>query len=308
MKKIFLFLFLFLLFATTMAFAASSPISTQNISALVEDAARIDSKIKESQIENEKYSGGLIKSQIESRIAVLKLTQSIIEQKLQAVKTGAKMKIEAPATQANLEEVGKLEKELLDIDSNIARSQENADKYSGGLIRVQMLSTIATMEGTRALLQQRMLTSKYGLGIPPRVGGDTSSIVSSRSVQKTKTVSLAETIITVEILNKRFQEKKYGHAIYFDLSFAASGLDKPARAIKGILLINDLFGEKIMGIKWNLDKSFAPASIQVETGVGFDYNQFMNEHQRIKNSDISNIKVAFQVDSILYEDGTRKDF
>lgn len=298
------------LMVSMVASAATVPPSP-NMSTLQEESTTISKQIEQAQSESEKYSGGLIKTLIDSRIATLKLTKALVDQRITAIKTGAKLKIEAPATPAQPDEAAALAKEIESIDQRIEKTQQNADQYSGGLIKAQLLSTIATMQETRALTEQRMLAAKYGLG-RPQASGDRNTDVNVKPASEQKASKAkpqaSEQIISVTLLNKVFSEKKYGHGIYFDLKFTASNLDKPARAIKGSLLINDLFGETIMAIKWPLNDPIAPNESKTETGTGFDYNQFMSEHQRIRDTSLENLRASFRVDSILYEDGTRQDF
>lgn len=292
------------------ASAATAPPSP-NMSALQEESITISKQIEQAQSESEEYTGGLIKTLIDSRIATLKLTKALVDQRITAIKTGAKLKVEAPATPAQPDDAAALAKEIESIDQRIEKTQQNADQYSGGLIHAQLLSTIATMQETRALAEQRMLTAKYGLGHPQSSGvrnSDTNVKPSSAQKPSKAKPPASEQIISVTLLNKVFSEKKYGHGIYFDLKFTASNLDKPARAIKGSLLINDLFGETITGIKWPLNDPIAPNESKTETGTGFDYNQFKSEHQRVRDTSLENLRASFRVDSILYEDGTRQDF
>lgn len=296
---------------TAMVSAAATTPQLPDIFILQEESITISKQIDQAQSESEKYSGGLIKTLIDYRIATLYLTKSLVDQRITAIKTGAKLKIEAPATLPNPDEATAIEKEIESIDQQIAKTQQNADQYNGGLIQVQLLSTIATMQQTRALTEQKMLTAKYGLGRPQASDvKNTDANDKPASGQKPSKANLpaSEQIISVTLLNKVFREKKYGHGIYFDLKFTATNLEKPARAIKGSLLINDLFGETIMAIKWPLNDPIAPNESKAETGTGFDYNQFMSEHQRVRDTSIENLRASFRVDSILYEDDTRQDF
>ncbi len=93
-----------------------------------------------------------------------------------------------------------------------------------------------------------------------------------------------------------------------DVGFDAKGLDKPARAIKGVLIFTDLFGEQKFGLNWTIDKPIAPGAAYVEKGSGFKYNQFNDAHQCILNTEKDNLKVKFRVDNILYQDGTTRAF
>lgn len=291
--------------------AAAKAIPDTGIAVFQNERAKVATELNEAQSENAKYAGGLIKAQIESRMEVLKLTLAIIDQRLAAVKTGTKLRVEAPATAPNIGEAEKLEKELADIDARIQHAEENAAKYSGGLILAQLHSNIATLQGTRAMLQQRHLAAKYGLALVPvsivaRGSGEKSSVSKEASA---KSKPLSDTILSVDLLNKRYQEEKYGRGgVYFDLKFTAVGLDKPVRAIKGTLHITDLFDESIVGIKWNLNEPMSPGATHSENGVGFDYNRFMNNHQRVRDTESADLRARFRVESILYEDGTRRDF
>jgi hypothetical protein len=290
---------------------ATKTASEPAISVFQGERAKVASELSEAQTESAKYTGGLIKAQIESRVEVLKLTLAIIDQRLAGAKAGTKLRVEVPVTLPNSDEAEKLEKELSDIDARIRHTEENAAKYSGGLILAQPNSNIATLQGTRALLQQRQLTAKYGLAMFP------VSITAKSSTEKgtglkaepAKSKPLADTIISVDLLGKHYREEKYGRGgVYFDLKFTAAGLDKPVRAIKGSLHITDLFDESIVGIKWSLDKPMSPGATYSENSVGFDYNRFMNNHQRVRDTEASDLRARFHVESILYEDGTRRDF
>jgi hypothetical protein len=206
MKKIVLIL---CLMVSTVALAAPAPLLV-NTSALQEESISISKQIEQSQSESEKYTGGLIKTLIDSRIATLKLTKALVDQRITAIKTGAKLKIEAPATLAQPDGAAALAKEIENIDQRIDKTQKNADQYSGGLIQAQLLSTIATMLETRALAEQRMLSAKYGLGYPQAAGvknSDTNVKPSSEQKQSKAKPPASEQIISVTLLNKVFSEK-----------------------------------------------------------------------------------------------------
>ncbi len=91
---------------------------------------------------------------------------------------------------------------------------------------------------------------------------------------------LGKEIIEVVIMDKQLMKQDYQEYVFFKLKITAPGLDKNARAIKGIMNFNDLFGETMMRIKWTIDEPV----------------------------DIKNMAATYSVESILYEDGTRLDF
>jgi len=115
-------------------------------------------------------------------------------------------------------------------------------------------------------------------------------------------------VVEVKILKKRFAEQEYQEYIFFDLEFSATGLDKPARAIKGTLNLADLFGEVKMRVSWSVDDPLQPGGTVTERGTGFKYNQFMDDHRWVRATSQNDMTATCRVESILYQDGTRRDF
>jgi hypothetical protein len=121
-------------------------------------------------------------------------------------------------------------------------------------------------------------------------------------------VDPAERIVLVEILGKRYDNSDLQDYVFFDLRYRAAELDKPARAIKGKMLFQDLFGEPRLAVGWTIDDSLAPGQAREERGTGFEYNQFMDDHQWARATASKDMKAVLHVNSIIYADGTRRDF
>lgn len=292
---------------------ANVPTAEQQVQleSLKQDIEAVKKTIELAELENQKYAGGLIKAQIQSRVETLKLTLALLEQKHKALETGAKMTIVIPATKVDPALAATLEGEIAAQRLRIEQARIEADKYTGGLIKATRENTIATMESTVAMIERKALTAKYGLGPAQSAGSSGISDTAQRAeTSKDKPVksSPKNEIVKVQLVNKRFTKEKYENYIYFDLSFSMANLSKPARAIKGSLNFTDLFDEKIMGISYSLDRPVNQGETFSENGTGFKYNQFMTEHKTINQTDISNMKASYTVHSILYQDGTREDF
>jgi len=114
-------------------------------------------------------------------------------------------------------------------------------------------------------------------------------------------------VVKVRLLTKQFTKQNLQDYIFFDLEFSAPGLERPARAIKGALHIEDLFGETKMTIEWVLEKPPNPGGAIVEKGKGFLYNQFMQPHQWVQSTALEDMSATFEVRSLLYQDGERQD-
>ncbi len=279
------------------------------IAALRAEIENVKQRVTESESEDQKYAGGLIKSQIQLRIAVLKTTEALLLQKVAILSTGAKQIFEANVHKPDVAVAAAIEADIAALKNRIELARIEADKYTGGLIKATRESTIATMEGTLANLEQRGLAAKYGLPtMPASVATSNQQSAAKPAAKAIAKVKAQDEVVMATLLTKRLSEQKYEKMIVFDIEFVAANLKKPSRAIKGTLNINDLFGEKQMGIGWTIDRPLNPGERMVESGQGFKFNQFMERHNWVKNTERENMAVTFTVESVLYEDGSRDDF
>ena len=109
-------------------------------------------------------------------------------------------------------------------------------------------------------------------------------------VQKSKKSNKMENPLLIPTLtNKRFQESDfvngiYEDAIWFDISWDTSPLKKSTRAIKGVLILGDIFGEPKLRLRWTINKPLTPGMSYTEKGVGFEYNQFIDSHKWVREA------------------------
>lgn len=148
--------------------ACAQAMSEEERGALQSEIALVDSEIQAATVEDRKYAGGLIKTLIESRLAILRETKAMLEQRAAAGTFAIALTYTVdgqtfkPPENAE-EEVASIDSELAALNEKIARQQADADRYSGGLVQAMKLSAIATMEQTRSMIEQRRLALKYGL-------------------------------------------------------------------------------------------------------------------------------------------------
>jgi hypothetical protein len=117
--------------------------------------------------------------------------------------------------------------------------------------------------------------------------------------------------ITLKVTNKVFRDIDIRNGVssagvYWD-SECTSHFDRPVRALKGKLLVTDLFDEVKLSIGWNIDKTMKPGETISETGKGIRFNQFMNQHQWLRSTDLNDMKMSFMVEQVIYEDGTKEE-
>lgn len=306
---------LFLCFFLLLSCGNHKPSSEElkKIDELKIELTKVDNEVKEAENKNATYSGGLIKVLVNARIEILKTNKALIEQRINALETGAKITIETFKTETNPEEANRILEEIEKQNKEIESAKKEACKYSGGLILAMKQAAIATQEQTIAMLKQKYLIFKYGLGFPNISNINYSHIDSDAGTLNDEPSDiigenkLANEIISVKLLKKRFAEQDYQDYIFFDIEFDAIGLDKPTRAIKGSLNLQDLFGETKLRIGWIIDKALNPGGKVIESGTGFKYNQFMDEHQWTRTISLQNMKATFTVKSIIYKDGTQRE-
>lgn len=294
-----------------------SPEDAQKISALQAELEQVRSEVTAAESKSTSLAGGLVKALVEARLEILKTTEALIQQRIHALESGAKITVEVASTEPNEERAAQLQQEIDSQLAELKRAKQEAAKYDGGLVGAMKEATVATQEQSIAMLRQRYLAAKYGL--PGAVLAQGSSQAPGQEIESAQPSTIPSTdipipndvsseVVVVKLLNKRFAEQEYEEFIWFDIQFTAEGLDKPARAIKGVLNLQDLFGEPKMRINWTIDQPTKPGQTLVEEGTGFEYNQFMDEHKWVRATDLSNMTASFTVRSILYQDGSRRDF
>jgi len=99
---------------------------------------------------------------------------------------------------------------------------------------------------------------------------------------------------------------RYQARIDFDLRFT-SNLDKDLRAFTGTVVFNDLFDRTILRVGITVEDALA-AGGTVKWSGGIDYNQFMDHHRTLRSKDAKDLKTEFELESVIYADGTRENF
>lgn len=135
---------------------------------LEKDIKSVSLQINEAEKESAQYSGGLVKSLIILRLQILKNTKAMLEQKKYALKHGIPIKYTykgkiykpIPVDQSIIQDI---ESDIRNQEMDLSKAEAENAKYSGGLVKAMILSQIATIKNTIAMLEQRKLTAKYGI-------------------------------------------------------------------------------------------------------------------------------------------------
>jgi hypothetical protein len=271
-----------------------------------------DAEITEATATDVSLAGGLLKTLVGVRLEILRTSRALLRQRILAETSGASLTVQIPATTPDPYTAKVLAAEIQSQQRILEAARADAARFAGGLVHALKLTTVATQEQTLSMLHQRYLVARFGLGVPtPAVTSATEESAAIPAVSPSSDASTSPgvpAVFTVRLLKKQFTKQSHQDFIFFDTEFTASGLKRPARAIKGQLMLNDLSGETQMTIGWTLNQPLSPGDTLVERAKGFHYNQFLQPHQWVNSTAIENMSPAFAVNSILYQDGTREDF
>lgn len=272
-------------------------------------------EVAQAEAKYSQYTGGAIKALATVRLEILKTNEALLQQRIQAIESGAKITVQINATTPDIERANILEQELSKQEAKVSAALEKASASGGGLIGLMAKMNVTTEENTLSLLRQQYLIAKYGLSAV-KLNTYTPSPTTTTALNSTNELPNNEPsaasdvkydIILPTILRKHYAKQDYQDYIWLDVKFDAAGLDKPARAIKGALIMTDLFGEEKFAIGWTIDNQISPSGTYTEKGSGFKYNQFKSDHQWVLSTELNNMKIKFRTDHILYEDGTARE-
>ena len=316
MKK-YLSLILIALLLSACSSQKLSPEKQEKILELKNELIEIENDIKTAEKKLSQFDKSLLGVLIDARIEILKTNKALIAQRINSIESGANIKYETTGTKPNIDEANLIKVEIDNQKKQLEKSKKEAEEYSGGLIAAVKYAEIATTEQTIALLTQKYLILKYGLAMPYVKEPEQKAITTAskkapgttikKSSQKS-TKDISKEIITVDLLKKKYAKQDYQDYIFLEVRFNVIGLDKPARAIKGVLIFEDLFGEAKLLLRWTIDDPVSPGDTKEISGSGFEYNMFNDSHKWVRNTALQDMKASFMVTNILYQDGTTRDF
>lgn len=140
-----------------------TPEQKQEVAALKTELSQTEGEISAAKEVDQQFSGGLIKNLTTARLEVLGTNKALLEQRINAIESGAKIDVVVSGTKPDPELAASIKTEIDKLTAKINEAKADASQYTGGLIQVLKLSAVATEEQSMAMLQQKYLTAKYGL-------------------------------------------------------------------------------------------------------------------------------------------------
>jgi hypothetical protein len=147
--------------------------------------------------------------------------------------------------------------------------------------------------------QVRTALNDIGKNIQKALGGDTKEIEPSKQSADLKNK------VSLVLTDKGFYNGDYQDQLTFKFQFT-NNTSKDIQGVQGRISFVDIFGNSFYKSTINYDKGIPANSNKVYTAA-IDYNQFLDEHTKIKNTDIKNMSVGWIPEIIVYSDGTKEE-
>ena len=107
-------------------------------------------EVAQAEAKYSQYTGGAIKALATVRLEILKTNEALIQQRIQAIESGAKITVQINTTKPDIERANILEQELSKQEAKVSAALEKANVSAGGLIGLMAKMNVTTEENTAA--------------------------------------------------------------------------------------------------------------------------------------------------------------
>ena len=109
--------------------------------------------------------------------------------------------------------------------------------------------------------------------------------------------------LTFAITKKGFAKTNYQEYITYTFTFK-NKTDRDIAGVKGSVTFYDMFDEKIKSLNLSYDDGIK-ANKTINYKATTDYNQFKSEDKKLKNTELSKIKVSWEPEQLIFSDGEK---
>jgi hypothetical protein len=134
-----------------------------------------------------------------------------------------------------------------------------------------------------------------------RLAAEAKAKQDAMAAELRKAISLAvydKGFIPSDIQNSRFDDYITVKCAYENVS------GKDVRAFTGAVRFADLFDKEIMEVNLTIQEPIKASDKATWNGT-IKYNQFMDDHQSLKNAELANMKITWIPKSIIFADGSK---
>ena len=156
----------------------------------------------------------------------------------------------------------------------------------------------------RTAMQDAVATMQTGL--PSALGGSATSQPRPDRRQTTEEQPIVSTLLKKGFSPSDINNGKFEEQITITVSFA-NKTGKDIRAFDGILEFQDLLGNTVLASRVEINEPISATGSYSWDG-SLDYNQFMNDHARLRTEPKENLRIVFHAGKILFSDGSSKEY
>lgn len=124
-----------------------------------------------------------------------------------------------------------------------------------------------------------------------------------KAEKDTKTAEFKKAV-AITVFDKNLVEADWQSYITLDVD-VKNNSSKEIAGLKGAINFFDKFGDLIVSFGFGDDTFDIPAGDSMKNTFSWDYNQFMDEHNKFVNTSLEGMKYEFEPEQILFEDGTK---
>ena len=121
--------------------------------------------------------------------------------------------------------------------------------------------------------------------------------------KKTQLKNKMKKLFTVDVTDKYIHEQDYDDYIAMDLTMKNKS-DKTIKGVKFKIEVTNMFGDDLGNFSFTHEEELPPKKSYSTTGL-WDYNQFMDDDTRFKNTDFEKMTIVTTPMKIIFEDGTK---
>ncbi len=118
-----------------------------------------------------------------------------------------------------------------------------------------------------------------------------------------------DTLLAISVVGKSYLPKdpdQERYEDYISLTFAYRNKGtKAIRAFAGDVAFLDAFGDTVYSAHLQVDLPLAPGQLRREPGRIIKYNPLRTEHQRLRDTALSKLKVVWRPSDVIFADGSR---
>lgn len=116
-------------------------------------------------------------------------------------------------------------------------------------------------------------------------------------------------LVDMEVVSKGFTPADYLNGPYdstIDFGFKFSNTsDKDVRGVQGEVVFYDIFENEIYRSNLSYDQGIEAQS-SFTWNAGIDYNEFFDEHQKLRSMELENLQYEWLPNTIIFADGTKE--